>query len=649
MDKIISAEDAIALIQDGDTVAATGYGGNGIPEDLYVELERRFLETSAPRGLTLLYPAGQGDAGERGLNRLAYQGLLKRVIGGHFALIPRLERLILDNKVEAYNFPEGVLTHLVRDIAAGKPGTLSSVGIGTFVDPRQDGGKANEVTEESLVELVSLAGRDTLFYRAFPINVALIRGTTADAEGNITMEKESVRLGSLSIAMAARNSGGMVICQVERIAETGSLDARRVRVPASMVDCVVVARPENHVQSYAASFNPALSGELRIPLTEVPRLALDARKVIARRAAMELLPNSIVNLGVGLPDAIGQVVGEERIHDLITLTVDPGVYGGVPLGGNAFGAAVNFTANIDHPYQFDFIDGGGLDVACLGFAECDRAGSINASRFSGRIAGCGGFINISQNSKTVVFVGTFTAGGFKAAIADGSLTIIQEGKHRKFVDTLGQVTFNGPLAAENNQDVLYVTERAVFRLHPEGLTLAEVAPGIDIERDILGLMPFEPEIGTPVAMDPRLFRNEPVGLRDQMLDLRIEDRLSYDAQTNTVFMDYAGMRVRTHDDLQRIKEAVDELLAPLGKRVNSIVNYDRFEAAPDILPDYLDLVRYVQERYYLKASRYTTSGFLRLKMGKELERREVPPHVFLNKKDAEDALLAAAPGARVQS
>ena len=638
MDKVIPVEDAIALIQDGDTIAATGYGGNGIPEDLYVELERRFLETGEPRALTLLYPAGQGDAGERGLNRVAHEGLLRRVIGGHFGLIPRLVHLIQGNKVEAYNFPEGVIAHLFRDIAAGKPGTLSSVGIGTFVDPRLEGGKANDVTQDDLVELVTLAGRETLFYRAFPVNVALIRGTTADAEGNITMEKESVRLGSLSLAMAARNSGGIVICQVERIAETGSLDSRRVRVPASMIDCVVVARPDNHMQTYGAAFNPALSGELRIPLADVPRLPLDARKVIARRAAMELLPNSIVNLGLGLPDAIGQVAGEERIQDLITLTVDPGVYGGVPLGGEAFGAAVNFTANIDHPYQFDFIDGGGLDVACLGFAESDRTGSVNASRFSGRIAGCGGFINISQNSKTVVFVGTFTAGGFKADIADGTLSILQEGKHRKFVEALGQVTFNGQLAAENGQDVLYVTERAVFRLRREGLTLVEVAPGIDVDRDILALMPFRPEIETIAHMDPRLFRDQPMGLRDQMLDLRIEDRLSFDPQTNTVFMDYAGMRVRTHHDLQRIKEAVDALLAPLGKRVNSIVNYDRFEAAPDILPDYLDLVRYVQERYYLKVSRYTTSGFLRLKMGRELENREVPPHVFLNKTEAEDAL-----------
>jgi propionate CoA-transferase len=638
MDKVISVADAIALIQDGDTVAATGYGGNGIPEDLYVELERRFLETGSPLGLTLLYPAGQGDVGECGLNRLAYEGLLRRVIGGHFALTPRLERLILDNRVEAYNFPEGVLTHLFRDIAGGRPGTLSRVGIGTFVDPRQEGGKANEAAKEDLVELVNLGGQETLFYRAFPINVALVRGTTADADGNITMEKESVRLGTLSIAMAARNSGGIVISQVERVAETGSLDARRVRLPGSMVDCVVVARPENHMQTYGASFNPALSGELRVPLKEIPQLPLDARKVIARRAAIELLPNSIVNLGVGLPDAIGQVASEERTQDLITLTVDPGVYGGVPLGGNAFGASVNFTANIDHPYQFDFIDGGGLDVACLGFAQCDRLGSVNASRFSGRIAGCGGFINIAANSKTVIFVGTFTAGGFKAEIATGEISILQEGKHSKFVEHLQQVTFNGALSAESGQDVLYVTERAVFKLRPEGLTLVEVAPGIDVERDILSLMPFKPEIATFKAMDTRLFRDEPMGLRDQMLDLRIEDRLSYDAKTNTVFMDYAGMRVVTRNDLRRIKEAVDGLLSPLGKRVNSIVNYERFEASPDILPEYLDLVRYVQERYYLKVSRYTTSGFMRLKMGKGLENREVPPHVFLIKKRDEDAL-----------
>jgi propionate CoA-transferase len=306
----------------------------------------------------------------------------------------------------------------------------------------------------------------------------------------------------------------------------------------------------------------------------------------------------------------------------------------VPLGGHAFGAAVNFSATVDHPTQFDFIDGGGLDVACLGFAECDARGNVNASRFADRISGCGGFINISQNSKKVVFVGTFTSGGLKAAVADGALAILQEGRFRKFVPQIGQVTFSGPLAAETDREVLYVTERCVFALAEDGLELAEVAPGVDIDRDILALMPFRPVIRDPRPMDPAIFRPERLRLRERMVDIHIEDRLRYDPETNTIFMNYAGMRVRTEDDLMRIKEAVDGILRPLGKRVYSIVNYDRFEADPEVMGKYLDLVRYVEETYYIKVSRYTTSGFMRLKLGKELERREVSSHIFETRTEA---------------
>lgn len=638
MQKVIALEDAMALLRDGDTVASTGYGGNGVPEQLFVGLEKRFLETGTPRNLTLVWAGGQGDGAERGLNRLGHEGLIKRTVGGHYGLIPKLEALAVENKIEAYNLPEGVIVHLYRDIAAGKPGTLSRVGLNTFVDPRLEGGKVNSAAEEDLVELVTLGGEESLFFRAFPIHVALVRGTTADSEGNITMEKESLRLENLAMAMAAKNSGGMVICQVERVAEAGSLDARRVRIPGSFIDCVVIAEPKYHMQNFGVAYNPALSGELRIPLKSVTPLPLDPRKVIARRAAKELLPNSIVNLGVGLPDTIGMVANEEQIQDLITLTVDPGTYGGVPLGGLDFGAAVNFSAVVEHPSQFDFIDGGGLDMACLGFAECDRSGNVNASRFGKRISGCGGFINISQNSKKVIFVGTFTSGGFEAEVKDGRLVIRKEGRYQKFVERLGQVTFSGRRAARNGQEILYVTERCVFRLNEDGLSLVELAPGVDLEREVLTLLPFKPDLHALEQMDPLLFRKEAMGLRDQLLDLRIEDRLSYDPQTNTVFMNYAGMRVRDEEDLARIKDAVDALLAPLGKRVNSVVNYDRFEADPEILPQYLDLVRYVEETYYLKVSRHTTSGFMRLKLGHELDKRGVSSHVFESKKEAAEAL-----------
>jgi propionate CoA-transferase len=632
--KIISAEDAIALIQDGDTVGSSGYGGNGTPDQLFITLEQRFLDSGAPRDLTLVYAGGQGDGKARGLNHLGHEGLLKRVIGGHYGLTPVIEKLAVENRIEAYNFPEGIITNLYRDIAAGKPGTLSRVGLGTFVDPRIEGGRMNTAASEELVEVGELDGRETLFYRAFPIDVAFIRGTTADPDGNVTMEKESLRLETLALALAVRNSGGIVICQVERVAESGSLDARRVRVPGIAVDAVVVAEAGNHTQTYGTNYNPALSGELRTPLESLAKLPLDEKKVIARRAALELLPNSVVNLGVGLPDAIGVVANEERISDLITLTVDPGVIGGVPLGGLDFGAAVNFSAIIDHSYQFDFIDGGGLDVACLGFAECDGAGNINASRFGKRISGCGGFINIAQNSKKVVFVGTFSAGGLDVAVGDEGLTIRQEGRFPKFVERVGQVTFSGRQAIEADKARYDVTERCVFRLGSDGLELIEVAPGIDLERDILAQLPFTPKVDNPSTMEAGLFRSEPLGLRERMLDIHVEDRLSYEAESNTVFMNYAGMRVRSQDDIDRILASVAALLDPLGKRVNSIVNYDRFEVADDVADAYLDAVRFVEEKYYLKVSRYTTSGFMRLKLGKELADRQVSSQVFESAQEA---------------
>ena len=371
MSKIISADDAIALIQDGDVLAVAGYGTNGVPEKLLVALEQRFLETGKPRELTLYFAGGIGDAKERGLNRLGHEGLLRRVVGGHYGLIPAIEKLALENKLEAYNFPEGVITHLYRNIAAGKSGVFSQIGLDTFVDPRLEGAKVNDAAEEDLVELLQVKDKEGLYFTGSPISISFIRGTTADPEGNISLERESLSLENLSLAMAARNSGGVVICQVERIAQLNSIDARHVRIPGFMVDCVVVAEPEFHMQNYDSQYDPALSGELRVPLELVPPLQLDEKKVVLRRAAMEITPRAIVNLGVGMSSGVGNVANEEKISDQIMLTVDPGIYGGVPLAGFGFGAALNYAASIDHATQFDFIDGGGIDIACLGFAECD--------------------------------------------------------------------------------------------------------------------------------------------------------------------------------------------------------------------------------------------------------------------------------------
>lgn len=633
--KIIPVEDAVSVVQDGDVLATSGYGGHGMPEQLLLALEKRFLETARPKGLTLIHATGQGDAKDKGLNRLAHEGLLQRVIGGYFGLTPKISQLVQEDKIQAYNLPEGVITHQYRDIAAGKPGTLSRVGLGTFVDPRLEGGKMNRVTVEDIVELMTVNGKEYLFYKTFPINVAFIRATTADPDGNVTMEKEALVLENLALAMAARNSHGYVICQVERVAAEGSLDSRHVRLPGVLVDAVVIAEPQYHTQTYSTTYNPALSGEVRIPIETLPPLPLDDKKVIARRAAMELLPNSVVNLGIGLPDSVGRVASEEKIYDLMTLTVDPGVMGGVPAGGADFGAAINCQAVIDHCSQFDFIDGGGLDCAFLGFAECDRLGNVNASRFAGKIAGCGGFINISQNAKKVVFIGNFTAGGAQFAVDDGRLRIVQEGKVSKFVEQVVQVTFSGTLAAQQRKDVLYVTERCVFRLTSAGLTLTEVAPGVDIERDVLRHLPFRPHMDQPTTMDVAIFASKPMGLRERMLDINIDDRLSYDAASNTVFMNYAGMRVRNAQDVDTIIAAVDRLLEPLGKRVNSIVNYEGFSVDDEAMDAYMDAVRYVEKKYYLKVSRFTNSGFLRLKLGKELERRGVSARVFETRQDAE--------------
>lgn len=627
--KIVEAEDAVAVIHDGDTVASTGYGGNGTPDQLFVALEKRFLDSGGPLGLTLVFAGGQGDMKERGLNRLAHPDLLRRVIGGHFGLTPKIEALAVDNRIEAYNLPEGVLTHLYRDIGAGKPGTLTRVGLGTFVDPRLEGGRMNAATTEELVRLMIVDGEEFLFFKAFPINVALIRATTADPDGNLTCERESLALENLALAIAARNSGGIVLAQVERIAMEGSLDARQVKVPGVLVDCVVLAEPANHMQTYGTQYDAAFAGELRVPLKKVQSVELSERKVIARRAALELAPNSIVNVGVGsVPDQVPQVANEERINDLITLTVDPGVMGGVPMSGLDFGAAVNYQALMDHCTAFDFIDGGGLDAAFLGFGECDAAGNVNASRFGKRIPGCGGFIDITQSAKKVVFVGTFTSGGLEVEITGGRVRIVKEGKHAKFVERIGQVTFSADYARRRHQEALYVTERCVLRLRREGLVLTEIAPGVDMERDILHRLPFEVAVDGPRPMDPAIFEAAPMGLRERFLDIHIGDRLSYDAQSNTVYMNYSGMRIRSSGQIREIVAAVDALLGPLGKRVYSVVNYERFSCDDELFAEYADAVKYVEKRYYLSVKRYTSGAFLRHQLGAALSKREVSAEIL---------------------
>jgi propionate CoA-transferase len=638
--KLVSADEAVAIVRSGDTLACSGFGANGTPEELIIALEARFLEGGEPRDLTLLFGGGPGDGKDQGVNRLAHEGLLERVIGGHYGLVPRIGELALKGAVHAYNLPLGTISHLYRDIAAGRPGNLSRVGLGTFVDPRLEGGKVNADTDEDLVEIVTINGEELLFYKALPISVAFIRGTTADPAGNIQLERETLTQDTLAMAMAAKNSGGFLIAQVERIAEAGSLNPRLVKVPGILVDCVVVAEPERHMQTFASAYNPAYSAELRVPLDSLPEMRLDARKVIARRAACELLPNSVVNLGIGMPEGVAAVANEERILKYMTLTAEPGVIGGVPASGLDFGAAVNPDAIIDMNQQFDLYDGGGLDLACLGLAECDVEGNINVSRFGPKLAGAGGFINITQNSRTVVFVGTFTAGGLETAIEDGSLRIVREGRARKFVERVQQVTFSGRQATTLGQRVLYVTERCVFQLTPDGLALVEVAPGIDVDRDILAQMDFVPARIEPNAMDARIFRPEPMGLIDTLLGIAMVQRIAFDKKQDILFINLEGLRVSSPKDIEDIREVVERQCKTIGHAVDVVVNYDSFEITDDLLADYARMVAYLAERYYKRVTRYTTSAFMRRKLGDALAKRGVAAHIYEG--EGEAARLEAA-------
>lgn len=518
--KVVTADVAVGLVRDGDTIVTGGSGGgHAVPEALLAALEKRFLETGSPRQLTSVHPVGLGDRGKLGAAHFAHKDLLKRVVTGTLVDSPPLADMVARDETEAYTLPQGVLSQLMREIAAGRPGLITHVGLHTFVDPRLGGARQSPSSTEDIVSIVEIDGRECLHFRPFSIDVAFLRGTTADEDGNVSMEQEAVFGEMLSMAQAAKRCGGLVIVQVKRLAKRGALPGKQVKIPGMLVDLVVVE--PDQMQTYRTREDPAYSGELRVPLDSFSRLPLHERKIVARRLAMELRPGAVCNVGSGICTGISLVAAEEGILDSVILTNEQGLIGGAPAGADGFdtGAGRNFWAMVDQPYQFDFYDGGGIDIAFLSAAEIDAQGSVNVSRFGKRIIGPGGFINISQNAKTMVFGGTFTAGGLEIACVDGRLQIVREGSHRKFVSALQQVCYSGPFARERGQTAIFVTERAVFQTAAHGLELIEIAPGIELESDILAHMDFLPKVsGQLRKMDARLFRPQPMNLKVEMAE-----------------------------------------------------------------------------------------------------------------------------------
>ncbi len=516
LNRVITAEVAAGLIKDGDTVIVGGSAGMCVADAVLVALEKRFLETEAPSALTIIHTTGIGAFKSEGLNRLAHKGLIKRVIGGNYGLqLVFMKKLVVTGEIEAYNFPQGVICQLYRAMAAKQPGVVTHIGLYTYMDPRQEGGKMNNATTEDLIEVVNLAGSEYLFYKAPVANVALIRGTTADEDGNVSMEHEGTTLEALSVAQAVHNADGTVICQVKRLAQRGSLHPQMVRVPGFLIDAFVV--DENQWQNYAAPFDPSLCGEVRRPMATLKPGALNVRRIIARRAAIELTRGAVFNLGAGVSAGISNVIAEEHLENLVTSTVEAGVVGGIPGEGLYFGSAYNPQAIIDQPYMFDFYSGGGLDVAFVSFAEVDADGNVNVTRFGDRNDGAGGFIEITQTAKRLVFSGTLTGGGLEVEVTKGEVRILREGSIRKFVPKVNQISFNGHRGHQQEQKTMFITERAVLRMSDEGLVVTEIAPGIRLREDVLDQIGFKVEVSPDLPpMDPRIFREGCMGLLDTL-------------------------------------------------------------------------------------------------------------------------------------
>lgn len=517
--KVVTHREAVGLLEDGAAVWIGGSGaGHAVPQAFIEALADHFAETGSPRGLTTVRVVGVGDFADVGMSQLALPGLHARTITSNIGNEPRLGAMVRANELEAYSFPQGVLSALCREMAAGRPGLITDVGLGTYVDPRQTGGRQNARTTTQLVEVIELAGQEWLFFPALPIDVAVIRATTADADGNLTMEREPVHGDSLALAMAAHNNGGIVIAQVARLAQRHSLRPRDVRIPGALVDYVTL-EPEQR-QTYATAYSPYYAGELRRPDPAPPAAAeLGIREIIARRSLLEFRRGDICNLGYGISQLIGEIAAVEGVTGALTLTVEQGIFGGAPAGGPDGGAGVNFQAMLEQPSMFDFYDGGGLDIASLSFAEIDAEGNVNVHEFDDRPRGPGGFINIANRTRRINFVGTLTTRGLRTEVAGGRLRILAEGSERKLVPSVRQISFNAARARAKGQQITYITERAVFELGEEGLVLTEIAPGLDVEHDVLAQLGFRPQVAPDLrTMDPRIFRPGPMGLAATFAD-----------------------------------------------------------------------------------------------------------------------------------
>ncbi len=519
--KFINAKEAATIIKDSSTVAIDAFISFCLADDILGEIEARFVKEGHPRSLSVVNVAGiGGDGKDRGINHFAHKGLMRRFLCSNLSLANKIYPLITENAFPCFMIPQGVLSHMMRAIASGKPGVITEVGMKTFVDPRVDGGCINDAAktcDEIPVQLITLNGSDCLFYPAFPIDVAIIKGTKADKKGNISLEKEAMHLEQLEMATAARNTGGIVMVQVDEIVESGDLHPQMVTVPSTLVDYVVLGSPENTGQHFIDDLpKPVHSwcGDEKIQLEEIKSMPLSLEKIICRRAVFEIREDSFINLGIGVPMNVSTVLNEEGLIKKVSASIESGVMGGVPAPGIATGAAYNPDAILKQPDMFDFYDGGGIDFACLGSAEIDSHGNVNVSRFAGKVPGPGGFINITQGAKNICFMGTFTAGKSDIRIEDGKLTIVKDGPHIKFKKDVNHITFSGENSIDKGrQTVVYITERAVFRLTPEGVTLIEIAPGADLEKDILDKMEFEPVISPDLKlMDEKLFKDQVMGI-----------------------------------------------------------------------------------------------------------------------------------------